>query len=274
MDAGDFRVSVLVSKRREWLLRGFFRQWRKYGANLRLSLEDWKHPKESVSAFQVDVVGFGAEPKNVLPFDAEFVSLGPQEDYPAERWSDALIKYLQSITTPVVCLMLEDYWLTRAVNTASFRDCFSMMTDNLDRTLRLDLTSDRVEGGKPTIEIGSRGTTDFIMSAPEASYNVSLQAALWNREKLLQILEPGETPWEFELLGTQRLNERLMRGEPFAVLGTRQWPVRYNGVMVRGKFDLDGSWQYPARQFSVEDATELMSGGYCDESETVRGRVS
>lgn len=253
MKSDDFRVTVLVSKQREWLLRGFFHQWKKYYST-----------NNTGTVLPVDVVGFGDAP--ALPVGVEFTSLGPQEDYPVDRWSDALIEYLNRLTVSTVWLMLEDYWLTRPVNAQAIDNCFMMMFNNIDRVLRIDLTSDRVEGGKPTIEISSRGSTDFIMSAPNSSYNVSLQAGLWNREKLLQILEPGENPWEFEILGTQRLNDRLVRGEPFAVLGTRQWPVRYNGVMVRGEFTLDGSWQYPPRQFSYEDAIELQSGGFCRES--------
>lgn len=245
----DFRISVLVSKQREWLLRGFFRQWLKYYDSRYLETE---------------VVGFGNAPQ--LPPKTSFYSIGAPEDYPADRWSDALIEYLKRLTVPVVVLMLEDYWLMRQVNTTVLNDCMEYALNNIDRVLRIDLTSDRVEGGRPTVELDSFGVTDFVMSSTVADYNISLQAAIWNREKLLQILEPGESPWQFELLGTQRLNERLMRGEPFAVLGTRQWPVRYTGVMVRGKFDLDGAWQYPPRQFSFADVVDLRDGGFCDES--------
>jgi len=39
-------------------------------------------------------------------------------------------------------------------------------------------------------------------------YSISMQSSIWDREKLLKFLKesPNESPWEFELNGTKRLN--------------------------------------------------------------------
>ncbi len=44
----------------------------------------------------------------------------------------------------------------------------------------------------------------FIPLGVPSLHRVSLQPSLWNRKRLIDLLEPGESPWEFELKGTIR----------------------------------------------------------------------
>jgi hypothetical protein len=57
---------------------------------------------------------------------------------------------------------------------------------------------------------------------------MSLQAAIWNRKNFLDLLRPGLTPWEVEL-------QTDMQTQPYRVLGSRQFPVRYANLMLKGE---------------------------------------
>jgi hypothetical protein len=66
-------------------------------------------------------------------------------------------------------------------------------------------------------------------------YQMSLQAAIWNRRNLLSLLRPGLNPWEVE-------TQIDMKNQPFRVLGTRQNLVRYANLMLKGEvmnYELD-----------------------------------
>jgi hypothetical protein len=56
---------------------------------------------------------------------------------------------------------------------------------------------------------------------------MSLQAAIWNRNLLLSVLQPSKTAWEVEIYTSPP--------EEMHVLGTRQCPVRYANAILKGQ---------------------------------------
>ena len=170
---------------------------------------------------QVIVGGFTA-PTFGLPPNFTFHSLGRFEDYPVERWSDALIKMLLELQHPVFALMLEDYWLTGPVKTQDVQVLTDYMAQ-FEYVARLDLTGDRLHSGFAK-EYGQAGDVKLLVSDPDSQYHCSLMTALWRRERLLSILVAGESPWQIELEGTVRL--RNLRNYCI-VLGTADPPVRH-----------------------------------------------
>lgn len=198
-------IVTLVSDKYLWALRPFAHQFNKY----------WSKDLE------VKIVGFSLPPFS-LPENFSFVSLGKMEDYPAEKWSDALIKFLTSeFLSPHFILMLEDYWLARPVDTRAI-DLLGEYMSSHPEVLRVDITADRLYAGGME-DYGYCEYLDLIRSSPQSQYHMSLQAGIWNRDLMLRYLRRGENPWEFELNGTSRLS-----GDPqVLVLGTRQRPVRY-----------------------------------------------
>jgi hypothetical protein len=56
------------------------------------------------------------EPGVELLHPWRFVSIGKFEDYPAQKWSDALLWVLDNVAQDRFVLMLEDYWLCRPVD--------------------------------------------------------------------------------------------------------------------------------------------------------------
>ena len=124
--------------------------------------------------------------------------------------------------------------------------------------LRFDLTSDRLYSGNIK-DAGYFENFDLIESF-DSQYQVSLQASVWNKSRLKELIEPGMSPWDIEMECTKRIKER----PDLKVYGTRQWPVRYQIMVRAGKLELNGDWMMPARQLSKNDLEELQAYGMLD----------
>jgi hypothetical protein len=233
------RVVVLTSDKYLPALRVFAWLFNKY----------WS-PKQEV------VVGGFTPPDFDLPANFTFHSIGHFADYPVDKWSNGVIKLLQELPDDVITLMLEDYWLIRPVNTEAVRIAADY-AQQFGYVLRIDLTTDRLFAGGPHYpsdipDYGFAGYLDLFRK-PDTPYEMSLIAGVWRKDNLLSVLVPGESPWDVEIAGTTRVNER----KDLLVLGTRQWPVRHilglrNGN--HGDYLLDG--------LSSDDVTELRRLGY------------
>jgi hypothetical protein len=174
------------------------------------------------------VVGGYTEPDFQLPPNWTFHSIGRFEDYPVQRWSDGLIKFLLEIPDGVVMLALEDMWPIRPV----FAPVVDMAYDYMQQfhyVARFDLTSDRQFAGGASF-YGKMGGVNLILSHPDSPYHLSTMPAFWRKEHLLRVLVPNETPWDVEISGTPRLS--ALRNEVI-VLGTDAHPYR-NCLAFRG----------------------------------------
>ncbi len=235
----DLKIALFTSDSRDWLLKGFAHQWQKYAPIF------WP---------TVDVYGF-SQPSFPLASCLRFNSLGAFRDYPIEAWSNAVMSALRSMKEPFVMLLLEDYWLIRDVNELAIEYAMMIMRKR-KQFVRFDITTDRMYETSSK-DIFSVGNIDIIQGAPDAAYNFSYQASIWNREKLLDLMVEGETPWQSEINGNARLAE-----SGGIVLGTRQWPMKYLVVVNKGQFDKTGNWMVPARTLYPEDWRELDEQGF------------
>lgn len=230
------KIIVLTSDKRNWLLNGFQYQWDKYGGGL-----------------DITAVGF-TKPDF---WKREFISLGDFSHYPVNRWSDQLIETLDVIQDEQILIMLEDYWLIRSINTKIVGYANKFMGLNPD-VLRFCLTTDRLYCGEKNI-INQVHLSDFdLFETKPTDYHLSFQASIFNKSVLRSILIREETPWQVELMGTQR-------AWGLRVFSTRQWPINYQIVVDKGEFKRDGNWMYPARQLSDNDYNELEKRGFCHE---------
>ena len=202
---------------------------------------------------RVIVLGFSEIPFD-LPSNFEFVSGGDFRNFPPSHWSNPILNFLRTYPEKRFIWMLEDYWLRRQVNqhVISVVDRFMEAEGNI---LRVDLSGDRIYAGGMR-DYASMEDVDIIWSDPSHPYHMSIQAAIWDRDLLLEFMIPNETPWEFEISGSNRLGLR----PDVQVLGTRQWPVRYTIGTWNGREDIvvDG--------LALDDVIELQSLGYLSRS--------
>lgn len=115
-------------------------------------------------------------------------------------WGDGLIKGLhilqQKSPSKFTLLLLDDYLLNAPVDTQRISDCLKVLKELNGHYLRL------VPKPKPdTILEEHPGIGTIKKNSP---YRLSLQASIWRTETLLAILRPTETPWDMEVLGSQR----------------------------------------------------------------------
>lgn len=203
----DPRVFVFTNDRHLWLLRPFAYLFGVF----------W--PEQYVT-----VVGYN-EPAFDLPSTFTFISLGPQ--LPVERWSDGIRIFLENHAPDRFIMMLEDYWLRKPVDRDLVAMLFGYMEDKPE-VLRIDLSADRHSKRHREVEIVEGAA--IIETVPPAKYQMSFQAAIWDRVQMHDALIPGESPWQAELNGTKRLNRR----PDVRVLGTDRRPLNYQPVY-RGK---------------------------------------
>lgn len=198
------------------------------------------------------IVGGFKHPEFLLPPNFTFVSIGDMSDYPLEKWSDGLIRLMNMLPDEVFVFMLEDYWLTRPVDT----EAVSVLDDYMKQfeyVLKVDLCADRLYALNMQ-DYGWVGRIDLVKSHPASPYHMSLMTGLWRKSLMLDVVIPGETPWDIEVRGTRRLS---LNGDVL-VLGTRQWPVRHT-LAYRGG---DSSTEANVSDLASEDVEAMRKLGY------------
>lgn len=140
-------------------------------------------------------------------------------------WSSSFRCTLEQIPCPYVIVMIEDFLPTKSVDTAKIDRLITYMEAKGAGCLRLFPCPgpDLLCLDNPEVGGISKG----------ADYRLSLQAAIWNKQTLLELLREGESAWELELNGTKRTNDLDV---PFlCVTGDSPIPYFCTGV-VKGKW--------------------------------------
>jgi hypothetical protein len=90
-----------------------------------------------------------------------------------------------------------------------------------------------------------------VETPPGSSYQMSLQAGIWRLRLLLDLLQPGMSPWAVEL--------QTSPPEDYRALGTRQNPVKYANVFQGGNPDtLLNLGQIPAEHVEYMKGQEWL----------------
>jgi len=167
-------------------------------------------------------------PKFSLPNNFHCHSMNGDRPLPKEEWSNGFIVAMENLRLDQFVLLLDDYWLCRTVDHHGIQTLAQYGREHRD-VLRIDLTDDRFFAGDK-YDIGAYGHYDMVETPSTSPYQMSLQAAIWNRDHLLSIMRPGLSPWEVELQISAALHDR----KDLRVVGTRQCPIRYANVCQGG----------------------------------------
>lgn len=161
-----------------------------------------------------------------LPKNFRFHQIAPG-NFPSNRWSDGMIRFITAMPDQHFVLLLEDYWLCRKVDRRCVRYAHGFMKDNPD-ILRFDLTDDRLYT-RGMRDVGAMDMYDIIETPHQSQYQFSTQAGIWNKKLLLKLLRNGKSAWETEI--------HTQPPQTMRVVGTRQRPVRYANAIHKGKLD-------------------------------------
>lgn len=210
-------VVVFTCDKHVWATKPFAWLFNKY----------W-HPDQ-----RVIIVGYN-KPNFDLPKNFFFYSVSDNE-YPADKWVDAALKFFGDYVSKHFILFHEDYWLVRNVDVDGVRILHDYIKSD-ENILRVDLTADRLYAGGSQ-DIGYLNRFDLI-EAPQSQYQMSHQACIVNTflyKRMLELLpENSHSAWNVELQGTTIVNSFKDR---MKVVGTRQFPLRYANALLKGKLD-------------------------------------
>ncbi len=125
--------------------------------------------------------------------EAGFVPLTPGKGL---AWSFRLKYAVEQIQTPYVLFLQDDFFLEKPVLEADIEEVLTIQRQEKAGLMRIFPTPgpDRPYKAYPQVGLVSQN----------ADYRISCQAAIWERNTLLQLIDETENIWQFELEGTKR----------------------------------------------------------------------
>jgi hypothetical protein len=118
------------------------------------------------------------------------------------NWSDDTLKILRQIPEKYIIILLEDYFLNDTPDVHWLEQCISVVRKTDASFMRIaSFRKDHfpMYRFKELPEYPGFGVTK-----KDAPFLINLQAGIWNREKLMTYILPGESPWDFETKGSRR----------------------------------------------------------------------
>jgi hypothetical protein len=199
-------IYVLTYPTHHWLLPGFAFLFNKF----------WSEPGK-----RVHIVTIG-ETLPELPGNFKHIQIREKQ------WTDGLLSFLEYCRHDFFILLLEDFWMTAPAEVAAIKTIYTCMTtypNDFSDVLRIDLSGNRAKVKKST-GYAPIHDIEMIQTIAPSPYQMSTQAAIWNKDLLRSNTFPNETAWDFEEVGTKRLNEK----PEIKVLGTRLPLIHYKAI--------------------------------------------
>lgn len=132
------------------------------------------------------------------PFDTYLITEGQLQDRPAgchfigineSIWSKRVREGLSQISTKYVIILMDDFFLRKKVDTKRIQRLIERFPENA-ACFSFDINNDR-----NALHSEVKG---FVKRPRNAEYRLSCQAALWNRQKLIELLAEDCNPWHWE----------------------------------------------------------------------------
>lgn len=119
------------------------------------------------------------------------------------NWADQAREQIGSLETPYVLLVLEDFFWRQPTPTSEVLALFATLRALDGVMLRLI--------NRPRPDEPVDGNLSIGRIRPGAPYRVSTQATIWRKDTLLDLIQPGESIWQFEEAGSRR-SDHLIDG--------------------------------------------------------------
>lgn len=123
-------------------------------------------------------------------------------NYPKRNatWSQRLKHALKEIKTEYVIFLLEDFFFLNNVNQDMIDECIRLMDIHKDvSVIDFEGVGNLVHGEK------YKDIIDFCKRDIKSMYFLNCQASIWRRKDLMKFLSPHESPWQFEIFGSERV---------------------------------------------------------------------
>ncbi len=142
-------------------------------------------------------------------------------------WSSGILNYLKQSDDDKFFLTPEDYIIESMVDTNRVRLAESLCEGNVG-CVRLN-TPDKYY--RHTVESSVKYFKEYQLDKP---YSMSMQAAIWQKRYLIDVLRAGEDAWQAEIIGSKRL--ATMKGK-WRILWPKSAIIDYQagGIMKAGR---------------------------------------
>lgn len=137
---------------------------------------------------EVHVLGFRQPPE--LPPNFTFHSMEPVETVP---WSTNMRKFFETVDDHHFVFLFDDYFLVEKVDEDKIKMMENLLVD--DKLAKADLSMNTMSYSHTNY----KGLTDKFLSNSNAFLRLSTQAAIWTKEFWLKWMNPGLSPWQFEI---------------------------------------------------------------------------
>lgn len=117
-----------------------------------------------------------------------------------QSWTDHVRAAVEMFNEPWFLLMLEDFWIDERIKWIRWDEALAFAQRvKLPVGLHGDYRAYVHREGWE--QVGHLVARQFAVHSP---YQTSLQPTIWEREQFLSLLADGESPWEFEIIGSRR----------------------------------------------------------------------
>ncbi len=138
----------------------------------------------------------------------------------AKSWSHRLKEALKKIDSKAVLLLLDDFIIESAVDTAEMEKLAKLINED-DKIAHFALTTVPMKNASQEIFYDR-----YYKRHQFGRYKTTLQAGMWNKDELMTVLNDKENPWRVEVYANMRsfLSER----EYYAIADKKFKPIDYN----------------------------------------------
>lgn len=141
-------------------------------------------------------------------------------DFSGLKWSGRVKKALKEIDSSAVFLLLDDFILERSANLDEIKRLADLIEVN-ESIAHFALTTVPMKNISDDVHFSL-----FYKRHPLGRYKTTLQAGIWNRLELMDLLNDNENAWQFEVFGNYR--SYLSKREFYALSDKRLKPYEYN----------------------------------------------
>ncbi len=163
-----------------------------------------------------------------------------------QKWASNMLQALDVLPHEQILYFQEDYFLQRPVNNDKIRDLMMFVKQSGAGYVRLT--------GIPDPDVRHENSLGLGLLSPDLKFRVSLQASLWQRQTLLNLIIPGESGWDMEIKGTARARGMT---EPFFGVYRKNPIIDYyepTGI-------LKGKWVPGALRLCRREGIEVETSG-------------
>lgn len=119
-------------------------------------------------------------------------------------WSNNMIKALARVKTKYVFLLLDDYIINAPVNEERFIEMLSLLEQRNAAYIEIVKDDGIFELGLEKHKKPVEGIDGVIYRSKNSAGRNSLQASIWDTDELKNLLDPKESVWDFEVIGSKR----------------------------------------------------------------------